>query len=67
MSDDIAIRVENLSKRYEIGELVTMRDLPRPGNALSPTHYDSLSGGPTTTIYRAQGAHVGGEPGGHGP
>lgn len=26
---DLAVQVENLSKRYQIGELVTMRDLPR--------------------------------------
>jgi len=29
MTSDIAIRIEGVGKRYEIGELVTVRDLPR--------------------------------------
>ncbi len=41
---DIAIRVENLGKRYEIGELVTVRDLPRVARKVATAPFRKLFG-----------------------
>lgn len=40
---DIALRVENLGKRYEIGELVTVRDLPRVAARLATAPFRRLA------------------------
>ena len=41
---DIAVKVKGLGKWYQIGELVTMRDLPRMARRFARSSWDLLRG-----------------------